>query len=370
MNSRRLPLLIVLLAVIAGTVFIACQSQELTSAKLYIQQENWDNAEKFLKQAEEVEPENPEVPFLLGSQVYARQEKFEQMNEAFERSLEKGDQFKEQIKNVRMKYWTQKFNSGAKTYNAAIEAQGAKRDTMLQRAINQFETAMTIMPDKPETYGSLATAYLLTGNLARAKETFETAVEKNPENFQVIFNYGRLLADEGENERALELLKKAHELEPENLQAIQLLASVYIKENKVEEALNMYNQALEQEPENPDLYFNQAILHIQLAQDYNEASDSTKADQQYKEALESMERAVELRPEDVEAQIRLGELYQEMEMWEQAADTFRAVLEKQPENIAVMKKLAITVYRMGDPQKGQEILEKAKKLEQEQAGGQ
>ncbi|MBS1271563.1 MAG: TPR repeat-containing protein YrrB [Candidatus Marinimicrobia bacterium] len=362
MNLRRLPLIFALIAVV-GTVFYACQSQELTSAKLYIQQQNWEKAEEYLKKAEEVEPKNPEIPLLLGTEVYARQKKFQKMNEAFDRSLAISDQFKEEIKTVRIKYWTENFNSGAKTYNSAIQEEGEKRDEMLQKAINSFETAAVIMPSKPETYGSLATAYLLTENIERAKETFDKALETNPENFQVAFNYGRMLAEEGNTERAVDLLKRAHELKPENTTVVQLLANLYIKLDKKNEALSMYNAALEQETGNPDLYFNKSILHIQLAQNLESEGDTTAAEDQYQKAISTMEKSVDLNPDDIEAKIRLGELYQEMEMWEKASQTFEAVLEEQPENAQVMKKLAITVYRMGEPQRGQELLEKAKKLE-------
>jgi len=362
MNLRRLPLIFALIAVM-GTIFFACQSQELTSAKLYIQQQNWEKAEEFLKKAEEVEPQNPEVPFLLGTEVYGRQGEFQKMNDAFDRSLAIGDQFKEKIKNVRLKYWTENFNSGAKTYNAAIQAEGEKRKEMLQKAIEKFETAAVIMPSKPETYGSLATAYLLTENIARAKETFDKALETNPENFQVVFNYGRMLAEQGDHERAVELLQRAHELKPDNSAVVQLLANLYIQMDEKGKALGMYEEALKQEADNPDLYFNKSILHIQLAQNLEAEGDTTAAEKQYENAISTMEKSAELNPEDTEAKIRLGELYQELERWEKASQTFEEVLEQQPENAQVMKKLAVTVYRMGDPQRGQELLEKAKELE-------
>ena len=52
-------------------LLIGCASEELTSAKLYIQQQDWDNAEIYLVKALAVEPENPEIPYLLGDLIYA-----------------------------------------------------------------------------------------------------------------------------------------------------------------------------------------------------------------------------------------------------------------------------------------------------------
>ena len=52
--------------------FVGCTSEELTSARLYIQQKNWEKAEEYLFKAMEVEPENPEVFYSLGKYIYAK----------------------------------------------------------------------------------------------------------------------------------------------------------------------------------------------------------------------------------------------------------------------------------------------------------
>ncbi len=369
MNLRRIFL--VLAVIIAPVIlFLSCQTQELTSAKLYIQQQSWEEAEEFLKKAEEVEPDNPEIPYLLGSQIYARQGEYEQMNEAFERSLAMSNKFRNDIENIRLRYWSQEFNAGAKTYNQALNQQDEKRQQLLEDAVKNFETAVRIMPSKPETYGSLATAYLLLDQIDRAKSTFERALENDPENFNVLFNYGRLLAEEGQNQRAIELLQKAREIDPENSAATQLLSNLYIKEGKTAEALDMMQRAIEQDPENATLYFNKAILHIQLAQNLDGDEQQDQAQQQYDQAIQAMEKAISINPDDVEALTRVGELYQELERWEEARDAFEQVLEQEPENAQVIRKLAITVYRLGEQERAQELLEKAKALQQQQQGQQ
>jgi len=368
MNIRRTPL-ILLFSTLFVTVFFACQSQELTSAKLYIQQENWEEAEKFLKQAEAKEPENPEIPFLLGAEIYARQGNWEQMNKAFNRSLSISNEYAEQIEQIRLKYWTDNFNLGAKKYNNALEAQGQKRTQQLKDAVQNFEAAVSILPSRPQTYGSLATAYLLLENIEQAKKTFSRALDEDPENFPVLFNYGRLVAEEGNTEKAIDLLEKAHSIKPEEVDVVQLLANLYVKNNQQEKALDMYSQAIEQDTTgNANLYFNKSILHIQIAQSLEQEGDSTQAEKQYSNAIDAMKNAVDLNPDDTEALIRLGELYQEMEMWKDAAATFRKVLDEQPENVSVLRKLAVSVYRLGDPERGQELLNKAKKLEKEDQG--
>ncbi len=70
--------------------FIGCASEELTSAKLYIQQEDWDNAETYLVKALAAEPENPEIPYMLGDYIYGRKKDWGKMNEMFEKALSLG----------------------------------------------------------------------------------------------------------------------------------------------------------------------------------------------------------------------------------------------------------------------------------------
>lgn len=343
-------------------LLIACQSQELTSAKLYIQQENWSKAEEFLLKAEKTEPQNSEIPYLLGTEIYARQNQWKKMNEAFDRSLAISDQYKTDIKNARLKYWTNAFNGGAKKFNAALDTTQATKEALMEQAINSFENATIIMPEKPETYNSLATAYLLTKNLDKAKATFEKAIEVNPDNFQSYFNYGKLLAEQGEQEHAIEMLAKAHKLKPEDTTVLQLLASLYVKTNQPKKALEMYDTALQQEQENPDLYFNEAMLYIQIAQKAADSENADTAKQNYQQATASLEKSLQYNPGDEEARIKLGELYQELEQWDKAAEVFRKVLENDPENVQVLRKLAVTVYRQGNTEEGEKLLQKAKKL--------
>ena len=364
MKFRQLSILVGLF-LFAGAIFLGCQSQEMTSAKLYIQQQNWDQAEEFLIAAEENEPENPEPPFLLGAEIYARQGNWEDMNAAFNRSLAISDQFSDQIENIRQRYWAEEFNAGAKAFNQAIEQEGEDQQKALKAAINNFENAVTIAPDRGETYGSLATAYLLLGDVDRAQNTFEEALEKNPDNFSVAFNYGKLLAEQGETERAQELLEKAYQLEPENSNVIQLLASLYVKAGNVEDAMEMFDAAIDAEPDNANLYFNKAILHIQLAQNYDEGSDDRL--QQYQNALDAMNKALEINPDDLAAKERAGELYQQLEQWDEAVKIFEELVEEKPNDPVLLRKLAISVYRSGDAKRGQELLEKAKQMEQQQS---
>jgi tetratricopeptide (TPR) repeat protein len=71
-NKNYLSIVLSLTAIL---ILIRCSSQEYTSAKLYIQQREWEKAEENLLKAIIVEPENSEIYYQLGYHIYALQKK-------------------------------------------------------------------------------------------------------------------------------------------------------------------------------------------------------------------------------------------------------------------------------------------------------
>ena len=108
---------------------LGCASEELTSARLYIQQENWGKAEEFLLKALKVEPENPEIPYLLGKLIYAKEKEWGKMNEMFDLALKldkekvilEGNTVKQYVEQSRSQIWSNSFNIGVNEYNLINE---------------------------------------------------------------------------------------------------------------------------------------------------------------------------------------------------------------------------------------------------------
>ncbi len=82
------------------------------SAKMAIQDENWEEAEQYLLEAIKVEPENAEIMVQIGYHVHARKKEWKQMNEMFNAAVSinpeaktLGRPVKEVTKNYREMYW-------------------------------------------------------------------------------------------------------------------------------------------------------------------------------------------------------------------------------------------------------------------------
>ena len=150
------------------TFFIlGCTSEELTSARLYIQQKNWVKAEEFLIKALKVEPENPEIPYLLGRHIYSQREDWNKMNEMFNLALsidpEKvillGGTVREYVEQTRYEHWSKIFNKGVASVKKYYEQGHKDGQITLKESIDLFETAVQIYPGEIQNYPILSRCY-------------------------------------------------------------------------------------------------------------------------------------------------------------------------------------------------------------------
>ena len=57
---------------LSAFIIISCSSQEYTTAKLAIQQQDLSKAQEWLPKAMAVEPDNPEIPIVMGVEIHAQ----------------------------------------------------------------------------------------------------------------------------------------------------------------------------------------------------------------------------------------------------------------------------------------------------------
>ncbi len=110
--------------VLFGFTFMGfeCGSTELTSAKLYIQQKNYDKALEALQGEIQKNPKDDEAYYLLGY-VYGEKEQYGEMMDAFNKSLSISKNFENEIKSSRIYYWANLFNKGVKEYQNGVNSQ-------------------------------------------------------------------------------------------------------------------------------------------------------------------------------------------------------------------------------------------------------
>jgi len=269
-------------------VFCAsCQIKELTSAKVHIQQNDWDKAVIELEKAVMAHPENAEAQFLLG-RGYAAQKLFANMNRAFDASLAASTRFDLEIKSWRHQFFSEYFDSGVKA--AGENNSPAARDA--------FATAVVIDSKQPEAYKKLAGVHAKLGELEKALNLYQQVLEINPDDWEARLAAAELYNQQRDYDQSIVILEQALRKNPREQKILAALASVYDCLGKSDDALAAYQQALQIMPENRELLSSVARMYL------------SKND--YQNALQQYGKVLSLDPDDFEANYNVGLLYLKM----------------------------------------------------------
>jgi tetratricopeptide (TPR) repeat protein len=382
--KRYLPLGLLLLAfVYMSTTGFQCGSAETTSAKLYMNQKQWDKAEASLLKELGKNDQNEEAWFLLG-QVRLEIKKYAEMNEAYTRALQLGETHKADISRNRLAVWAMMYNDGVNLYN-----KGRDTASYYKTAIDRFSTAIAMVPDSAGTYYVRALAYYATQDMKSAIADLEKAVNLKPDFEDAArlagqIHYNRAMEREAakddagaqaafklatqmlekayaanpaapenitglidvydrtkNSEKALALTKNAVEKDPNNKVFRYAYGSFFLKQDKFPEAVEQFKAALAVDPGYADAIYNLGAAYlnwgvVMKAEADKKADDEraknknkdVKVDQSYrdrfKDALPWLEKAQELRPDDLNLLQSLGKIYANLNM----VDKSKAVFER------------------------------------------
>lgn len=366
MKTLRSVVILGLLIVAAGYL-LSCQSTALTSAKLYIQQENYPKAQEQLEIEVKQNPQNAEAWYLLGY-VYGVRGKYKEMNEAFKKCTALSNKFEKDIRNVRRKYWIDNFNAGVRKL----------QKNQIKEAIKDFKTAILIDPEDANAYKNLGYAYVKTNQDEKAIEAYSQAVKYDSSDTKTMLTLGLEYQRTKKYDKAIELFKRILKLEPNNADAIANLALTYDMMGQPDKALEAYNRALAKNPDNTDLYFNRGLLHYK--------------NNEFKLATEDFKKVLEKNPKDYEALFYVGSAYlnwgdqfkkqrvaledkgkkdskikelkkKEMDKYKVALKYLERARDVRPDDPNVWNNLGIVYVRLGMSKKGVEAFKKVEALQ-------
>jgi tetratricopeptide (TPR) repeat protein len=306
-------------------ILAGCQPKEVTSAKIYIQSNNWDKAVEQLELAVEAYPNNAEAHYLLG-RAYGRHARYKDMIQEFNKSLNISDKFEPEITAVREKYWIEKFNLAIK----AMDRQD------FQQAEKLLKTAVLINPNKYEASKKLAIIYLNTGALDKSLAIYERLLEKTPNDLGLLLSLGNLYYSMKNYGLAVQFLKKVLEVDPDHRDALANLALSYDALNRTDEAFEAYQRAVEANPLDKDLIFLFGAYHYKH--------------KNYQQAIQLFEQVLQLNPADFEALVNIGNAYLSLaENEKQKLKNLDSNNTHSPEQILQIKNRAILNYKKAIP---------------------
>ena len=202
-------------------------------------------------------------------------------------------------------------------YNAGLAAVNSSK---YSEAIKYFEkcTEMKYMGITP--YFQMSEAYMSLGDTAKAEGVLTGLSSKFPNDKNVTLQLIDLYIKSSKNEEALKYIKVAKESDPNNYSLYFAGGIIYLNQNKYDDAITELTKSIELKGDVYDTQYGCGAAYINKASEmfikaneimdvkkYSEAIDQANAI--YAKALPYMEKAYELKPDDVYAMRSLQELY-------------------------------------------------------------
>ena len=302
--------LIVLGMLMMGLMFLGfqCASTELTSAKLYIQQKNWDKAIETLNTEVTKNPQSDEGYFLLGT-VYSEQDNIDKMMESFDKSLAISNKFQKNIEEYKAFQWANNFNRGVSLFQRGNKSADADSSKMyFDMAIDAYNNAIMLEPDSGETYRNLAFVLLTTGKTEESISPLKKLVEleQAEEGYQYLgevyytlglnkmsdFKMGKNAQDSIKAmeyyNNSIAILEEGTAKYPENAEMIGTKFSAYIGANKMQDALSSAEDLVEKDPTNKFNRYNYGVVLLntdKFPEAETQLLEAIKIDPEYDNAI-------------------------------------------------------------------------------------
>ncbi|HVO73125.1 MAG TPA: tetratricopeptide repeat protein [Ignavibacteriaceae bacterium] len=363
--------LLIALLLTMGMIYsgFQCSSTELTSAKLYIQQKNYDKALESLKKDVAKNPKSDEGYYLLGV-VYGELGQYKEMVDALDKSVAISDKFKEDAETLKKYYWSNLINTqGVIFFKKGINTSDQDSSKIyFGKSIDAFETAIMIEPDSAITYDYVSRVYMNVKKYDEAIKPLEILIEKDhpldsykflgeiyydkasklKKQYEQSKNVQDSVQAMGYYDKAIKVLEDGTKRYPEDGDILLTLSNSYIGANKIDVALGAFKRGIEQEPDNKYYKYNYGVLllgandfagaeqqftnAIEIDPNYENAIynlavtyvkwgasiakaaeekgvSSEEAKQKYQAALPYLEKVVQLRPEESAIWELLGKVY-------------------------------------------------------------
>lgn len=224
-------------------------------------------------------------------------------------------------------------------YNIAIIAnKGGDSET----AIKYFDKCIEYNYKGAYPYANKANLMLEKKDVDGSLAALKAGREKYPNDQMLITKELEIFLANGRNKEALENLNKAIENDGSNYLFFFARGTLYNSEGKLEESRNDYKKAIELQPDHFDSYFNLGASYVnngaKLAEEAGmiPPSENAKyeaaikiANEELKQSLPYLEKALELNPKDLPTMESLKGLYANLNMTEKAIEMNKKMQEVQ-----------------------------------------
>jgi tetratricopeptide (TPR) repeat protein len=214
------------------------------------------------------------------------------------------------------------------------------------KAMALVEKELAAAPDRPDLIARHAELNVRTAKYAAGREEYQRLLAKDANSPQLNRRIGEISVVMGDKDAAIRSFQKALEADPKDMRSQVELGSLLLSSGKKPEALVIFRKALALSPEQPAILNNVAFLIADTGGDL-------------KEALELARKGLEKDSKDLHLSDTVGFIYWKQHLNDSALQTFRTVVQKDPDNATYRLHLAKALLSQGDKTEAKTQLEAA-----------
>ncbi len=196
---------------------------------------------------------------------------------------------------------------------------------LLEKAVADKKTR------NPDMFVLLAALYLQQGRGSQGEKTFARGLAAFPDNGDLLYEYGLFLDSSGETQRAMSVMQQVIRLQPEHAAALNYVGYTWAdRKVHLDKALEYIQRAVKLKPENGYIRDSLGWVYFRLGR--------------LKEARIELEKAIRLSPDDPAILDHLGDVYLESGRSRDALRVYRRALElykKEKDRKSVREKIRI-----------------------------
>ena len=255
----------------------------------YFRQGDLASAEKWLKQAAQLNPRDSLAQYQLGM-VYRKQGREEDCKKALALSAElrRRDDDESKLRMDCARKLAEGPRSEARAFCRQLYDPGdadelTRLGTLygqhgdLEAALEPLRRAAELAPQSPQIQYNLAFTYYQLNRFEDARAPLALAVERWPDIFQLNSLYGAVLLKLGEDGAACEALRRAHQLQPQDAGAASVLYVALLSLGRRNQAARRYPEALRSFDEAATLHPADPEPHRSLAEVYTLTGQMSEA---------------------------------------------------------------------------------------------
>ncbi len=183
----------------------------------------------------------------------------------------------------------------------------------LQKAENEFKTAIRLQPGSEEAVTTLAYLYNELGDTTRAAQVL-SAVPDAARSAKLYSALGYTYEQQKQYKNAIEAYRHAIELDRDNLDAIRGLAQNLLNDGQTDAALDQYKVIADANPEDAQTY-------VRIAEIYRKQG-------KFDTALEHLKKAETMVQDSIEVPYNIAAIYQAQGRFDEAAQVLKDLLKK------------------------------------------